>query len=204
MLTMTTVRMGMHHRRRRYRHRHEGYCLVFPSEDRKEFRDVQLRHCHLRNLYKGNMIVVEDDTAKGRRHEVFPAAGWSKIAPAMEIEEPTKKGIDHIEADIIPDQREVDMTPAPEKTSPSREKIEHSDDDANAQDQETDCEEERGVWIPIQSTNASHQSLRDNPGQPRAALRQLRVPGRGATAPAMDRRRRRGRSPSHRIWAGHS
>ena len=88
------------------------------------------------------MIVVEDDTAKGRRHEVFPAAGWSKIAPAMEIEEPTKKGIDHIEADIIPDQRQAYMTPTPEKTSPRKEKIEHYDDDADAQDQETDGEEE--------------------------------------------------------------
>jgi hypothetical protein len=46
--------------------------------------------------------------------------------------------------------------------------------------------------------------VRDNLGQPGVALRKLRAPGRGATAPAVDRRSRRGRSQSHRIWAGHS
>jgi hypothetical protein len=44
--------------------------------------------------------------------------------------------------------------------------------------------------------------VRDSPGQPGVALRRLRAPGRGATAPTVDRRRRRGSYPSRRIWAG--
>jgi hypothetical protein len=46
--------------------------------------------------------------------------------------------------------------------------------------------------------------VRVNPGQSGAALRQLRAPGRGATAPAVDQRGRGRRSPGRRIRAGHS
>jgi hypothetical protein len=52
-------------------------------------------------------------------------------------------------------------------------------------------------------SNSPRLLVIDSPGQPGAAPRQLRAPGRGVTAPAVDRRRRRGRSPSRRIWAGH-
>jgi hypothetical protein len=53
-------------------------------------------------------------------------------------------------------------------------------------------------------SNSSTLLVGDNPGQPGVALRQRRAQGRGATAPAVDRRCSRGRSPSRRIWAGHS
>jgi hypothetical protein len=53
-------------------------------------------------------------------------------------------------------------------------------------------------------SNASTLLVRDSPGQPGAALRRRRAPGQGAAAPAVDRRRRRGRFLSRRIWAGHS
>jgi hypothetical protein len=64
------------------------------------------------------------------------------------------------------------------------------------------------TWLLFifRSNSSSTLLFRDNPGQPGVALRQLRAPGRGATAPAVDRRRRRGKRPpaSHRTWAGHS
>ena len=53
-------------------------------------------------------------------------------------------------------------------------------------------------------SNSSTLLARDDTGRHGDALRQLRAPGRGATAPAVDIRRRRGKPPSHRIWAGHS
>jgi hypothetical protein len=53
-------------------------------------------------------------------------------------------------------------------------------------------------------SESSPPLVSNNPGQPGVALRQLRAPGRGATAPAVDRCRRRGRPPSRRIWAGRS
>jgi hypothetical protein len=78
----------------------------------------------------------------------------------------------------------------------------------------------RGLWIPIQLNHVAFISflscmfgllsdsstllVRDSPGQPGAALRRLRAPGRGATAPGVNLRRCRRRSPSHRIRAGHS
>jgi hypothetical protein len=43
-------------------------------------------------------------------------------------------------------------------------------------------------------SNSSTLLVRDNPGQPGAALRQLRATGRGATAPAVNRRRGRGKA----------
>jgi hypothetical protein len=49
--------------------------------------------------------------------------------------------------------------------------------------------------LPSES-KSSTLLVRDDPGQPGAALSQRRAPGRGATAPAVDRRRCRGRSPS--------
>jgi hypothetical protein len=61
-----------------------------------------------------------------------------------------------------------------------------------------------GVFGPGFLSESSTLLVGDSPGQPGGALRQRRATGRGATAPAVDRRRRRGRSPSHRIRAGHS
>ena len=43
-------------------------------------------------------------------------------------------------------------------------------------------------------SNSSTLLVRDSPGQPGVALRQLRATGRGATAPAVDRRRGRGKA----------
>jgi hypothetical protein len=53
-------------------------------------------------------------------------------------------------------------------------------------------------------SNSSTLLVGVNPGQPGAALRQRRAPGRGSTAPAVERRSRRQRSPSHLPWPGHS
>jgi hypothetical protein len=53
-------------------------------------------------------------------------------------------------------------------------------------------------------SNSSTLLVRVTPGQPGVAPRQLRAPGRGATALDVGRRRCRETSPSHRTWAGHS
>jgi hypothetical protein len=58
-------------------------------------------------------------------------------------------------------------------------------------------------WFGLLS-KSSTLLVRVNPGQPGVAPLQRRAPGRGATAPAVDRRRRRWKSLSHRSWPGHS
>jgi hypothetical protein len=53
-------------------------------------------------------------------------------------------------------------------------------------------------------SNSSTLLVGVNPSQPGAALRQRRAPGQGATAPAVERRRRRRIFQSHLSWPWHS
>jgi hypothetical protein len=64
------------------------YFRVLPLEDRREYRDVQLRY--LWNLHERCKIAVEDNTciAMAECNGLTPAAVWNAIAPAMEIKEP--------------------------------------------------------------------------------------------------------------------
>jgi hypothetical protein len=168
----------------------QDYYHIIPTGEKREYGELLLRKLH--DDYE---IMMENNIAKGECHELPLVLERDATLPPMEIKGPTTYGGDQIEDVIDLDRKENCMYQVPENTSRlSRRRRLH---------REVSPTRPSGRVFELLS-NSSTLLVGVNPGQLGVALRQRRAPGRGATAPAADRRRRRRRSPSHRIWAGHS
>jgi hypothetical protein len=106
-----------------------------PTGEKREYGEL-----HLRKRHDDYEIAVENNIAKGERHDLplrfMAERDASAPGPPMKTMGATKHGAGHIEADIVTDQKEDYIATVPENTSTSKEKVVLPDGgDIDARDQ---------------------------------------------------------------------
>jgi hypothetical protein len=80
----------------------QGYYHIIPTGEKREYGEL-----HLRKLHDDYKIMVENITAKGKRHELLLALKRDETILPMEIKDAPGKGADYIEENIVPDRTET-------------------------------------------------------------------------------------------------